>query len=153
MAIRMKTNVLLKASGQAVGHARTDVSVRDLVMTIDEPAARGGTNLGPAPTEVALGALAGCTNVIAHKCADAMGIALRDLRVDIDCDFDRRGVTLSEEINVPFTAIRQNVFVDGDLDDEMLARLAAEVAKFCPLAKLFEQAGTSLTTTWAKAST
>ena len=150
-ALREKTVVKLRAKGQGASHSRTDVGIRDLVFSIDEPAARGGTNLGPAPTEAALAALAGCTNVIGHKCANKLGVDIGHLQVEITCDFDRRGVTLEEEIDVPFAALRQVITCDGALSEEDLQRVAIEVAKYCPLSKLFEQSGTSMETVWQKA--
>jgi len=149
--LREKTVVKLRAKGLGVSHSRADVSIRDLTFQIDEPEARGGTNLGPAPTEAALAALAGCTNVIGHKCAGKLGADIGHLTIEITCEFDRRGVTLEEEIDVPFVALRQVVTSDGTVSQEELDRVGSEVAKYCPLSKLFEQSGTSMETTWAKA--
>ena len=105
MAIRMKTTVKLRAEADCPSHSLAEVKVRDLVQKIDEPTERGGTNLGFTPTDTALSALAGCTNVIAHKCADKLGIDIGHLKISAVCDFDRRGVTLSEEIETPFQTI------------------------------------------------
>ena len=84
------------------GDIEKSVSIRDVVVQIDEPVERGGTNLGPAPTETAIAALIGCTNTIGHKCANSLGLDIGNLIIDAVCDFDRRGVTLQEEIDVPF---------------------------------------------------
>nr|WP_319382960.1 OsmC family protein [uncultured Roseibium sp.] len=151
MALKAKTVVKLRSSAKGISHSRTDVGIRDLTFSIDEPEARGGTNLGPAPTEAALAALAGCTNVIGNKCADRLGVDIGHLSIEITCEFDRRGVTLEEEIDVPFVALSQVVTSDGTATDDDLARVAREVAKYCPLSKLFEQAGTALETVWQKA--
>ena len=48
--------------------------------------------MGPAPTETAVAALAGCTNTIGNKCAKALDIDAGLINVEIECDFDRRGV-------------------------------------------------------------
>ncbi|CTQ52160.1 OsmC-like protein [Roseibium album] len=150
-AMREKTVVKLRANGAGVSHSRADVSIRDLTAVIDEPAARGGTNLGPAPTEAALAALVGCTNVIGHKCASKLGVDIGHLAIEITCEFDRRGVTLEEEVDVPFVALRQVVTCDGSASDADLQNVASEVVKYCPLSKLFEQSGTDLETIWQKA--
>ncbi|MEM6637304.1 MAG: OsmC family protein [Pseudomonadota bacterium] len=147
----MKTSVKLGANAEGVSHSRSNVRIRDLEFAIDEPVARGGTNSGPTPTDAALAALAGCTNVIGNKCADALGVDIGKLSIDIACEFDRRGVTLVEEIDVPFVKIVQTVVAHGRANTEELARVASEVARFCPLSKLFEKAGTELSTTWSKA--
>jgi len=151
VALKEKTVVKLRARGKGLSHSRTDVGIRDLTFAIDEPVARGGTNLGPAPTEAAVAALAGCTNVIGHKCAARLGVDIGHLEIEIACEFDRRGVTLEEEVDVPFVALRQVVTCDGSLSEEDLQKVAGDVAKYCPLSKLFEQSGTALETIWQKA--
>lgn len=151
MALREKTIVKLRSQGNGLSHSRMDVTIRDLTFSIDEPEARGGTNMGPAPTEAALAALAGCTNVIGNKCAGKLGVDIGHLSIEITCEFDRRGVTLEEEIDVPFVALRQVVTSDGTATEEDLSQVASNVAKYCPLSKLFEQSGTALETIWQKA--
>ena len=148
MAIRMKTTVVLKASAECPSHSQADVAARDLNFTIDEPVERGGTNLGPTPTETAIAALIGCTNVIGHKCAGALGVDIGHLTIDAECSFDRRGVTLAEEIEVPFQSILLRVRADGSADQSALNKVGAEVEKFCPLSKLFLNAGTEVKVEW-----
>ena len=43
-------------------------------------------------------------------------------------DFDRRGVTLTEEIDVPFESIKLRVELDTSASAEQITQLAAEVA-------------------------
>lgn len=145
---KMKTVVQLRAEATCPSHSRADVAIRDLVFSIDEPLERGGTNSGPAPAETALAALIGCTNVIGNKCASRLGIDIGHMTIRATCAFDRRGVTLSEEIDLPFQHIELDVAVDGDVSDDELANLKAEVQIFCPLSKLFSAAGTEVVETW-----
>ena len=151
MAIKPKNTVVLKASAQCPSHSLAEISVRDLTFCIDEPTERGGTNKGPTPTDTVLAALVGCTNVIANKCAKKLDIDIGHLQVDVKCEFDRRGVTLGEEIDVPFTKIELNVTSDGSASIEELQAVATEAARYCPLSKLFRQAGTVIEEHWAKA--
>ncbi|MDJ0824276.1 MAG: OsmC family protein [Rhodobacter sp.] len=151
MAIRQKTTIKARMTGRGISHARSDVAVRDLTGIIDEPVERGGTNLGLSPTETAFAALIGCTNVIGHKCAGKLGVEIGDLSFDMAVDFDRRGVLLMDEVDVPFTAITLTVTADGPASAGDLQRVAEETAKYCPISKLFEAAGTDLTIEWRKA--
>ena len=73
------------------------------------------------------------------------------LTINVACDFDRRGVLLMEEVDVPFKAIRLMVTSDGPATENELAAVARETEKFCPISKLYEQSGTNLTVTWRKA--
>jgi putative redox protein len=146
--MKMKTTVKLRSNADCPSHARSNIKVRDLEYVIDEPLERGGTNLGPTPTEAVLSALVGCTNVIGHKCATSLGIDIGHLEISAVCDFDRRGTTLSEEIDIPFQRIILNVEADGAASQSQLQSVKTEVAKYCPLSKLFRQAGTIIEENW-----
>jgi len=82
--------VTMAMAGACLSHTRTDVSVRDLVISIDEPIERGGTNAGPSPTETMIAALIGCTNVITQRVAEKAGVEIEDMAVKAEARFDRR---------------------------------------------------------------
>ena len=151
MAIRQKTVMTIKLGGKGTSHARSETAIRDLVSVIDEPVERGGTNEGPSPTETAFSALIGCTNVTGSKCADKLGVDVGHMTFEMEVDFDRRGVMLMEEVDVPFKAIRLDVTVDGTLSQAELDNVGSETAKYCAISKLFENSGTDVTVTWQKA--
>lgn len=151
MAIRQKTEMTIKLTGHGTGHARSETQVDGLNVVIDEPVVRGGTGEGPSPTATAYSALIGCTNVIGNKCAAKLGYDIGLLSFEMEVDFDRRGVLLMEEVDVPFTAIRLTVTSSGTATEAELAEVARETDKFCPISKLYEQSGTNLTVTWRKA--
>ncbi|MBD5770277.1 OsmC family protein [Marinomonas colpomeniae] len=148
MEITMEKTALLRAETQCSSHARSDVSIRDVVLTIDEPIERGGTNIGPTPTESVVATLIGCTNVIAHKCAKKLNINIGNLHISAVCEFDRRGVLLEEEVDVPFKKITLTVKTNPTVDKSERDRIAENVTKYCPLSKLFQQAGTEIEAIW-----
>ena len=150
MAIKMKTVVTYRTTAQCPTHARTKIPLRDLNVVIDEPVERGGTNMGPTPTETAMTALIACTNVIGHKNAHKLGVDLGDVTIDANCQFDRRGVLLEEEIDVPFPAVTLTVNCKTSASQDELTKVGQETAKYCAIAKLFEAAGTDLTVNWVK---
>jgi uncharacterized OsmC-like protein len=152
MAIKMKTSVTLTAKADCQSHSLAEVAVRDLVQIIDEPIERGGTNKGFTPTDTALSALIGCTNVIGHKCADKLGVDIGHLQLSAKCRFNRLGVTLTDEIDMPFEEIDLVVVSDGAATQDELNAVAIEVAKYCPLAKLFRAGGTRINEEWRKAN-
>ncbi|WP_197917362.1 OsmC family protein [Thiosulfatihalobacter marinus] len=148
MAIRQKTVISIRMSGHATSHSHCVVSARDLRLTIDEPIERGGTNLGFSPTETAFASLVGCTNTIGHKCAHKLGIDIGNLEFDMEVDFDRRGVLLQEEIEVPFKAIRLVVTASGPAGQSELDQVAAETEKYCAVSKMYKNAGTEVEVSW-----
>ncbi|MGJ8572246.1 MAG: OsmC family protein [Hoeflea sp.] len=152
MEVRPKTTVKLRIAARCPSHSLSEVSTRDVSFVIDEPLERGGTNRGPTPTDTAIAALVGCTNTIGNKCADSLGIDVGHFDISAVCEFDRRGVTLTEEVDVPFKKITLTVEADGSASDADLQRVAQEVAKYCPVSKLFRQAGTEIEEIWKKKS-
>ena len=146
--IKQKPVVTMKVHGDVVHHARTDVSVRDLTVTIDEPEERGGTNAGATPTETLVVALIGCTTVVSHRIADRLGIELEDMKVDVAADFDRRGVMQEEHLEVPFPRMELNVSVTTSATPDAMAELQRDLAKFCPISNMIRQSGTELVETW-----
>lgn len=143
-----KSVVTQRLEGRCASHSRTDVRVRDRSVVIDEPAERGGTNQGLTPTETLMASLIGCTNVITHKVAARNGVAIKSLNVRLEAQFDRRGVMLQEEIDLPFPAATLTIDLETDADAAALERVKRELAMFCPVAKVFRAAGIALEEVW-----
>ena len=145
---REKLSVRRRMRGAVRSHSRTDITVRGLTQVIDEPLERGGTNQGPSPTETFVASLVGCTSVISHKVAHKHGIALHGMEISVEAEFDRRGVTLAEEVDLPFPAMTLTVQVRSDASAAQLDTLRRELAMFCPISKLVRASGTVLTEVW-----
>jgi putative redox protein len=145
---KVKSTITMKLEGRCPTHARTDILVRDTETTIDEPEVRGGTNLGPSPTETMIGALAGCTNVIAHKVGHMHGVEFTAFHVAITCSFDRRGVLLEEEVDVPFDDIVIAIEATTDADDAALDKVKKDLPRFCPVSKVMSQSGSKVSEVW-----
>lgn len=127
---------------------RTDVKFRDLSFTIDEPPERGGANMGPTPPEALLAALVGCTNRITHKIAQANGIEIENLSIGLEAAFNRNGVNLKEEIEVPFPSIKLAINMTTSASDTAIEKLKTDLRKFCPVSKIIRRSGTELTEVW-----
>ena len=148
MAIRQKTTIQMKLEATGETHARSKVRVRDLVSTIDEPIERQGTNEGLSPTETLMAALIGCTNVISKRIAHGMGVEMGELEVKLTSNFDRRGVTLADEVERPFTDIVMDIEVATDATPAQLEAITADLAKYCPIAKVIRGSGVTITENW-----
>ncbi len=148
MTVTQKSIVPLEVSGKVVHHARTDVSVRDLTVVIDEPEARGGTNQGATPTEALMVSLAGCTTVVAHRIAKRLEIELSDMTVNVSAEFDRRGVMQEVHLKVPFPTMHLDITVTTGASEDKMAELAADLKKFCPITNVIRESGTELTESW-----
>ncbi len=146
--VKAKTTVTQKISATCPTHSRTDITTRDVETVIDEPVERDGTNLAPTPTETLVAALLGCTNVIFNKCAHAHGVSVKSLSMDAEAEFDRRGTTMREEIEVPFEKITLTINLTTDASDADIEKAKADLQKFCPVSKVIRNAGTPIEEIW-----
>ena len=145
-AVKEKTVVTPKMEATCVSHARTDLSTRDVTIHIDEPVARGGTNLGFTPTETVVAGLIACTNVISNRIAESMDVEFQNM--EINYDFDPRGAQMKQEVDLVFIEIRMAISVNSNGTPEQIEKIRSDLAKFCPIAKLFTQAGGKIVDTW-----
>tara|TARA_B100000676_G_C17856303_1_gene720879 strand:+ start:252 stop:713 length:462 start_codon:yes stop_codon:yes gene_type:complete len=145
---KMKTEVTMKVSATCPHHSRADVSVRDVETVIDEPTERGGTNLGLTPTETMVAALIGCTNVITNKIVDSYDMKIDAMDVDVEAQFDRRGVTLQDDVQVPFPSMTLNINIKSPNSADEFEKVKADLQKFCPIAKVIRESGTTITENW-----
>ena len=66
------------------------LSVRDHVITADEPAEKGGNDAGPSPTELLALSLASCTAITIEMYAERKGWDVGALVVDVDYELEPR---------------------------------------------------------------
>ncbi len=70
------------------------------------------------------------------------------MNIRLEADFDRRGVTLAEEVAIPFPSMTLTIDVQSDASAAQIEQLRRELAMFCPIAKLVRASGTELTEIW-----
>lgn len=131
-----------------VAGARTRVTTRDVSTVVDEPVVRGGTNMGPTPTNPLMAFLIGCTNVIAQRIAHKMGVEFHDMTVDVKAQFDRRGASLEEAISVPFPEITQTISARSNATPAQIEESWRDLARFCPISVVIHAAGSKIYEIW-----
>jgi uncharacterized OsmC-like protein len=95
-----------------------------------------------------LSALAGCTSRISNKIALANNIDIQGMNIEIEAAFDRRGVNLEKEVDIPLEAIILRVEVITPGGAEAIALLQSELNKYCPITKILRAAGTRIEDEW-----
>lgn len=95
----------------------------------DEPEDLGGINLGPKPTEMLAGALAGCVAITVRMYADRKEWPLEDVKVEVEFDTEFQPGT---------TIFRKKIEFVGNLTDEQKQRLYIIAGK-CPVNKALQQ--------------
>jgi uncharacterized OsmC-like protein len=105
----------------------------------DEPIDKGGTDTGPNPYEMLLGALGTCTAITLRMYADHKQIPLTS--VDIKATFARELAKdcpeCDEDDDTQLDVIRQQVVLRGTFDEGQRKRLT-QVAGRCPVHKTMD---------------
>ena len=147
----MSENVVhMKLEGSSKSHSRADIIARDVESVIDEPVARGGTNLGLSPTETLMSSLIGCTNVITHRIMEKMGFKINSLDIKSKTLFNKDGVSLIQEIEVPFPEITLDIAISTNASESDLVEVQKQLAMYCPIAKVIRNSGTVINENWNK---
>ena len=147
----MSENVVhMKLEGSSKSHSRADIIARDVESVIDEPVARGGTNLGLSPTETLMSSLIGCTNVITHRIMEKMGFKINSLDIKSKTLFNKDGVSLIQEVEVPFPVITLDIAISTNASESDLVEVQKQLAMYCPIAKVIRNSGTVINENWNK---
>jgi uncharacterized OsmC-like protein len=94
--------------------------------------ATGGVGGQACSGDMLLQALAACTGVTLNAVATALGIVLRDARVEVEGDLDFRGTLgVAKDVPVGFQEIRLSLLLDTDATEEQLAKLVQLTERYC----------------------
>ena len=127
----MSENVVhMKLEGSSKSHSRADIIARDVESVIDEPVARGGTNLGLSPTETLMASLIGCTNVITPRIMEKMGFKITSLDIKSKTLFNKDGVSLIQEVEVPFPEITLDIEISTNASETDLVEVQKQFFRY-----------------------
>ena len=113
---------------------RSEVTIRQFTVPVDEPAALGGSDSAPNPVELVLAALASCQEITYRLYADALGIPLNGVTVELEGDIDLRGFfAVDPEVRPGYQEIVATVTLDSPAPAEDLRRLKETVDTHCPV--------------------
>jgi len=121
-------------------HYRTEIDVEGHKLIADEPKAIGGTDEGPRPVAMMLGALGACTSITLRMYADrkewpmeGVHVALEHERVRLD---EYEGDDVPADAKGMIDVIRMNVTIEGDeLTPEQVERIGV-IASKCPVHRI-----------------
>jgi len=117
---------------------RATVRIRRHEWHADEPLEAGGSDAGPTPGEMMLGALGSCMAITCRLYAERKGWDLQG--VDVTLDYERfrgRDYPAHTGDDLFVHEVREALFFHGDLDEKQLARLH-DIASKCPVHRLLD---------------
>jgi len=105
-------------------HYKTEVTVGNHTVFVDEPTDVGGTDIAPAPTQFLEVSLASCTAVTLRMYADRKGWPVEKISVEVN---------VSKEDKL--THFERLITLNGALTEEQRQRLL-QIANACPVHKV-----------------
>ena len=93
----------------------------------------GGPGTAACSGDLLLGALAACAQITCQLVAEAMGIPVEHIRVDVEGDMDLQGTLgIAKDVPVGFRDIRANFDISAPkATEEQLARLKDKTEEYC----------------------
>ena len=124
--------VTVTSENQGGFHSR--ISMRNHELVSDQPYGFEGTDKGPKPSELLLAALASCQEVTWRLYAEAAGITIDKISIELRGTQDLRGfMGLDKAIPAGFVQVEGDVTIESPASDEALAELQKTVDAHCPV--------------------
>lgn len=112
---------------------KIESDIRGHAITVDQPAAAGGSDAGPTPLEYLFVALAGCVGSIGRIVAMQKQLELRGMTIAVEGDLDVDGLLGKGDAPVGFSEIRVTADIDSDMSAEEKVAFIHEVDARCPV--------------------
>jgi len=126
-------------SGLSRQDGRAVLTARGLHTVVDSPPPLGGPNEAMNPVDLLLGALATCGTFVCETAARELGLELTDAVVEVEGDFDPRGVKGEEDVSPAMQVFRVTLRLSG-VDEAGASQLAEHFRQRCPVFTTLEQA-------------
>jgi uncharacterized OsmC-like protein len=124
--------ITLKAQGQISEGISCKVDTGKALIEAGLHPATGGNGMLACSGDMLLEALVACAGVTLKAVATAIGVQLRDAKINAEGDLDFRGTLgVSKEVPVGFKAIRLSFVLDSDATDEQIQSLAKLTERYC----------------------
>jgi uncharacterized OsmC-like protein len=123
-----------RSTTRVVRGFENEATAREFTIAVDEPEVLGGTNKGPNPVELLLGALGTCQQIVISAYAAALNIELERLEIDTRGTIDLRGLFNVAPVPSGFQEIRFDVKLAArNATEEQLEQLKALALAHCPV--------------------
>jgi uncharacterized OsmC-like protein len=116
----MKTNLRLEDGVKCVSHNE------GWRFELDEPTAVGGEGTAPSPGVYALSALAGCVAMSVKMQAVLAGISVDGVNVEVEADYDDRGMFAIDGVAPGFKEFRVKIDLDTSAPEAKVREITAQ---------------------------
>ncbi|MDX1618883.1 MAG: OsmC family protein [Balneolaceae bacterium] len=142
-AVRLRPS---KGKGTAVTKVRLfdgttcEVEHKHWKFKVDIGEGEGGNDAGPGPGILERGALGSCLAIGYSQRAAVLGIPVDKIEVDVESDFDARGMLYLDDRPPGFDLLRYKVRIESPAPREQVMRLIEETDRHSPVLDDFRRA-------------
>ena len=135
--------ITLRAAGRLGEGVSCSVDTAAALVQAGLHPATGGNGLNVCSGDMLLQALVACAGVTLNAVSTALGIQLREAKVEAEGDLDFRGTLgVVKEVPVGFQRIRLRFALDTDASEEQLATLLRLTERYCVVYQTLSKAPT-----------
>jgi len=128
------SNAEFKANSNLNKGLLANINIRNFDLKSDEPESLGGTDQGPNPVELVLGAFAACQEIVISAYASVLDIEIKNVRVETKGKLDLRGFFNLSDTRAGFNDVEFQTVIETDEDDEeKLKQLEHFAHNRCPV--------------------
>lgn len=135
-----------KGKGTAVTKVRLydgttcEVQHKEWTLKVDVGKSEGGNDAGPGPGILERGALGSCLAMAYSQQAAIMGVPVDRIEVDVESDFDARGMLGIDDRPPGFEKLRYNVYIESPASENDVQKVINKADKFSPVLDDFKRA-------------
>jgi len=107
---------------------------------VDIGKSEGGNDAGPGPGILERGALGSCLAIAYSQRAAILGIPITRLEIDVESEFDARGMLYLSDDPPGFESLRYKVYIESPAPEEKIRDLIEEADKHSPVLDDFRRA-------------
>ena len=128
-----------ESSSELIKGLVSNGQLRHFPITADEPASFGGEDSAPNPVEILLFSLGACQEITTKAFANAMGVPLTRVSVQLKGHIDLRGFfAVDDSVRAGFNKIEGTFTVESPADTETIQQLKAAVDAHCPVKDMLQ---------------
>ncbi|WP_440998430.1 OsmC family protein [Fodinibius sp. SL11] len=107
---------------------------------VDIGKAEGGNDAGPGPGILERGALGSCLAIAYSQRAAVLGIPIHNIVINIESDFDARGMLHLSDDPPGFDALRYKVYIESPAPKDQIMQMIEEADRHSPVLDDFRRA-------------
>ncbi len=107
---------------------------------VDIGEAEGGNDAGPGPGILERGALGSCLAIAYSQHAAIMGVPVESIEVEVESDFDARGMLAVDDRSPGFKELRYTVYIESPAEEEEIMKVLDKADKHSPVLDDFKRA-------------